>query len=88
MRKNLQCIKYSNYNRKITIDLKPGDSLEEKAREARYAILQKHIDKNSVLLTAHNANDQAETFLLQALRGAGPKGLSAMPLRKNSAIAF
>ena len=73
---------------KITIDLKPGDSLEEKAREARYAILQKHIDKNSVLLTAHNANDQAETFLLQALRGAGPKGLSAMPLRKKFGDSF
>ncbi|MCX7124384.1 MAG: tRNA lysidine(34) synthetase TilS [Gammaproteobacteria bacterium] len=73
---------------KITIDLKPGDSLEEKAREARYAILQKHIYKNSVLLTAHNANDQAETFLLQALRGAGPKGLSAMPLRKKFGDSF
>ncbi|MDP1574434.1 MAG: tRNA lysidine(34) synthetase TilS [Coxiellaceae bacterium] len=67
---------------KATIELKPGDSLEEKAREARYAILKRYVDKSSVLVTAHNLNDQAETFLFQALRGAGTKGLSAMPVKK------
>lgn len=67
---------------KIHIDLKAGDSVEENARHARYAILEKYINKNNVLLTAHNLNDQAETFLLQALRGAGSKGLSAMPVKK------
>ncbi|PIZ04300.1 MAG: tRNA lysidine(34) synthetase TilS [Gammaproteobacteria bacterium CG_4_10_14_0_8_um_filter_38_16] len=66
----------------IVLNLKTGDSFEENAREARYAALRKHIDKNSVLLTAHHLNDQAETFLLQALRGAGSKGLSAMPMKK------
>ena len=73
---------------KINIHLKPGDSLEEQARNARYEILKKYIDKNSVLLTAHNLNDQAETFLLQALRGAGPKGLSAMPVKKKFGESF
>lgn len=66
----------------ITIDLKPGDSLEENARNARYAILKKYVNDNTALLTAHTMNDQAETFLLQALRGAGSKGLSAMPEKK------
>ena len=73
---------------KITLNLEPGDSLEEKAREARYAILKKYTDKNSVLLTAHHLNDQAETFLLQALRGAGSKGLSAMPVKKTWGASF
>ena len=73
---------------KITIHLKPGDSLEENARQARYTILEKYIDKTSVLLTAHHLNDQAETFLLQALRGAGPKGLSSMPVKKKLGRGF
>src|SRR3990167_5845691 len=72
----------------VDLNLKPGDSLEENARNARYAALKQYIDKNSVLLTAHNANDQAETFLLQALRGAGPKGLSAMPAKKRLGDGF
>lgn len=67
---------------KISIDLTRGESLEEKAREARYAVFKKFIDKDSVLLTAHHLDDQAETFLLQALRGSGLKGLSAMPAKK------
>lgn len=73
---------------KITLNLKPGDSLEEEARHARYEILKKYIQKDTVLLTAHNLNDQAETFLLQALRGAGPKGLSAMPVKKKFGDGF
>ena len=67
---------------KIKLQVKPRDSLEEIARDARYAIFKQYLAKNSVLLTAHHLNDQAETFLLQALRGAGPKGLSAMPVTK------
>lgn len=73
---------------KVDLNLKSGDSFEENAREARYSALQKYIDKNSILLTAHNLNDQAETFLLQALRGAGSKGLSAMPVKKKCGEGF
>lgn len=73
---------------KIQIACKSGDSLEEKAREARYTVLKKYIDKNSVLVTAHNLNDQAETFLFQALRGSGTKGLSAMPVKKKFSEGF
>lgn len=73
---------------RVDIRLKPGDSLEEQARKARYTVFKKYIDRNQTLLTAHNLDDQAETFLLQALRGAGLKGLSAMPLRKPFADGY
>lgn len=56
--------------------------LEAAARQARYAALQAHLQPDEVLVTAHHAEDQAETFLLQALRGAGVAGLAAMPALK------
>jgi tRNA(Ile)-lysidine synthase len=58
-----------------------GQSVEAWARRERYAALTqmaRDLDTQIVLL-AHHRRDQAETFLLQALRGAGPAGLSAMP---------
>lgn len=69
----------------VTLNPKPGDSLEALARDARYAVFEKIIKPNECLLTAHNADDQVETVLLQLLRGAGLKGLSAMSERKQFA---
>ena len=54
-------------------------SPEEAARDARYAALAKLIKQDDVLLLAHHQDDQAETVLLQLLRGSGVKGLAAMP---------
>ncbi|MBL1431926.1 MAG: tRNA lysidine(34) synthetase TilS [Gammaproteobacteria bacterium] len=65
------------------VRLEQGDSLEEKARESRYLLLADFIDEGDALLTAQHKDDQAETFLLQALRGAGPKGLASMPMAKS-----
>lgn len=56
--------------------------LEDAAREARYAVFSELLGSNEVILTAHHRDDQAETFLLQLLRGAGPRGLAAMRARR------
>ncbi|WP_334188462.1 tRNA lysidine(34) synthetase TilS [Noviherbaspirillum sp.] len=54
--------------------------IEEAARNSRYAALGELCRKHNVplLLTAHHQDDQAETVLLQLLRGSGIAGLSAM----------
>ncbi|MEN8177889.1 MAG: tRNA lysidine(34) synthetase TilS [Pseudomonadota bacterium] len=56
-----------------------GESLEALARDARYAALAAAMGKGELLLTAQHQDDQAETLLLQLLRGSGPAGLAAMP---------
>lgn len=58
----------------------PGESPEAAARRARYAALSGIIRPGDCILTAHHQDDQAETVLLQMLRGAGPRGLAAMPV--------
>jgi tRNA(Ile)-lysidine synthase len=63
--------------RRLRLERQRGRSLEAEARAARYACLT-GVDTDIVAL-AHHADDQAETVLLQLLRGAGPPGLSAMP---------
>jgi tRNA(Ile)-lysidine synthase len=59
----------------------PGQSVEAWARRERYAALTEMATEAgaSLVLLAHHRRDQAETLLLQALRGGGPAGLSAMP---------
>ena len=65
------------------LHLKPevGDSIEALARQGRYAALadMAHEAGCDTVLLAHHREDQAETFLLQALRGAGAAGLASMP---------
>ena len=56
-----------------------GVSVEEAAREARYACWRQALQPGELLLTAQHADDQLETALLAMLRGAGPAGLAAMP---------
>lgn len=57
---------------------KRGESPEAAARCARYGALRALIQTGDYLLTAHHADDQLETVLLQLFRGAGLKGLSGM----------
>jgi tRNA(Ile)-lysidine synthase len=65
----------------IKVDARPapGESPEAAARSARYAALKTQIKAGCCLLTAQHQDDQAETILLQLLRGAGAAGLSGMP---------
>ena len=55
-----------------------GASLEAWARGERYALLAARLEADSALLTAHHADDQAETVLQRLLWRAGPWGLAAM----------
>ncbi len=69
----------------LVVDAHPkkGESPEAAARDARYQAISGLIQANDCLLTAHHQDDQAETLLLQLLRGAGVQGLAAMPVQTN-----
>ena len=67
----------------IKVNVPRESSLEAAARNARYAVFAR-LPADFVAL-AHNLDDQAETVLLQLLRGAGVKGVSAMPVLRGDA---
>jgi tRNA(Ile)-lysidine synthase len=72
------CAGYNIPFQVVKVDLKrqPGESLEALARDARYRAFAEQ--KTDFIVLAQHLDDQAETLLLQLLRGAGAKGMSAM----------
>lgn len=60
------------------VDVKPGGNLFKRARDLRYGALEKHVKDLKVLCTAHHADDQVETILLQLFRGSSLKSLRGM----------
>ena len=58
---------------------KSGKGLEAEARHLRYKAIAELLNPGDSLLTAHHAGDQAETLLLNLMRGSGVDGLSGMP---------
>ena len=57
-----------------------GTSLEDAGRQARYALFERVATElgADAIATGHTRDDQAETFLLRLLRGAGPRGLGGI----------
>jgi tRNA(Ile)-lysidine synthase len=60
-----------------------GESLEAAARRVRHAVFRRQA--GDAVLLAHQLDDQAETVMLQLLRGAGVDGLAAMPRMRAAA---
>ena len=76
-----ELLKKKNINLKIISNKKKiTRNVQAEARHARYDILTKYCKKINVkvLLTAHNLEDQVETFFIRLSRGSGLRGLSAM----------
>jgi tRNA(Ile)-lysidine synthase len=64
--------------RQVTVDSELKSGPEAAARQARYAVLQTLMEEGDCLLSAHHEEDQAETLLLNLLRGSGVAGLAGI----------
>jgi tRNA(Ile)-lysidine synthase len=75
------CLKYGIELISLNIKLEhgTGKGLEAEARQLRYEAISELLAPGTCLLTAHHADDQAETLLLNLMRGSGIDGMSAMP---------
>ena len=68
--------------RVMRVQVQSGASLERAAREARYQAFTEVTGVGEVVLTGQHRDDQAETLLFRLLRGAGVRGLAAMPAHR------
>jgi tRNA(Ile)-lysidine synthase len=72
--------------RRVAVELEPGGNLEARARDARYAALERERAQAgaSAVFVGHTRDDQAETVLLHVMRGSGFAGLAGIPPRRGS----
>ncbi len=64
-------------------------SLEVAGRKIRYEFLKRFlalINKYDKIVTAHNADDNAETVLLNLIKGTGVKGIAGIPVKRNNIV--
>ncbi len=74
---------YNIESRIDRLDLDVNEAnLEAKARHQRYRLFSSQLTPRDALLTAHHMNDQAETLMLNLMRGSGVRGLAAMPQQR------
>lgn len=66
----------------VQVQVEPGASVEQAARAARYQAFSSCLGEGELLLTGQHRDDQAETVLFRLLRGAGVRGLAAMPVER------
>lgn len=64
------------------VDVDTRFNVESAARKARYQVFTECVGEQGTLCLAHHQRDQAETFVLNLMRGAGVAGLSAMPEKR------
>lgn len=74
--------------RTVPITVGTGPNLEARARDARYAALEevRRAVGAAHVLVGHTADDQAETVLLNLMRGSGASGLGAMAVRRGTVV--
>lgn len=72
-------------SRRVSVAVDDDHGPEAAARAARYAALREFVGRGGCLLSAHHENDQAETLLLNLLRGSGPAGLAGIGTKQSFA---
>lgn len=72
----------------VRVGIEPGGNLEARARDARYAALRRaRVDADaSVVLLGHTQDDQAETVVLNLLRGSAGSGLAGMAQQRDEFV--
>jgi tRNA(Ile)-lysidine synthase len=70
------------------VSVEPRKGPEADARKARYEVFSHYLNADDVLLTAHHADDQAETILMRLLRGSSPRGLAGIPRQRRMASGW
>jgi len=71
-------LEVSYISKRVIVDDDLRSGPEAAARQARYAVLQTLVSAGDCLLSAHHEEDQAETLLLNLMRGSGLAGLAGI----------